>query len=294
MIQVQCSGLPADWVNAWLAAVGTTVLDQRIRLHWASHGSPVAVLSAQGTDPVECLIESWPDAGGLADLPIAETWRGTTGLQRKVPVEAFRERVQVARGLCHSWTLSSSMTDLCVDKDGLVVHAPFDPSGPGTIKWLHHRLKKVHKHVDKNANHIQNALMGQPALANDNGLGFDHGRLGASSDKTDRLVNPVVEVLAFFGLSLLPARGPGGDRCLDRFANITVRQKGWLMHERRQKFHWPAWEQPLDCNGIDALLDTWQPSSKSRWALLGIFSAWRSVEYESDGDYTQAFGSERI
>ncbi|MCY4522723.1 MAG: hypothetical protein OXC13_18360 [Caldilineaceae bacterium] len=186
------------------------------------------------------------------------------------------------------------MTDLCVDKDGLVVHAPFDPSGPGTIKWLHHRLKKVHKHVDKNANHIQNALMGQPALANDNGLGFDHGRLGASSDKTDRLVNPVVEVLAFFGLSLLPARGPGGDRCLDRFANITVRQKGWLMHERRQKFHWPAWEQPLDCNGIDALLDTWQPSSKSRWALLGIFSAWRSVEYESDGDYTQAFGSERI
>ena len=34
MARVTCPGLPASWINGWLAAVGATVLDSRIRLHW--------------------------------------------------------------------------------------------------------------------------------------------------------------------------------------------------------------------------------------------------------------------
>ena len=32
MTEVTCPGLPGAWINAWLAAVGATVLDARVRL----------------------------------------------------------------------------------------------------------------------------------------------------------------------------------------------------------------------------------------------------------------------
>lgn len=285
-------------MNGWLAAVGATVLDPRIRLYWTEqHRPPVAVLSAQDTDPVECLIESWPDTGSLDDLPIAESWKGTTAVPRKVSVDAFRERAQIARGHYHSWALSSTMTDLCVDKNALVGHAPFDPAGPGSTKWLHHRLKKVHKHVDRSQNHIQDALRGKPNLVKDNGLGFDQGRVGSLPDSASKWVDPVVEVLAFFGLALLPVRGLGRDERLGRGVNIEPLQKGWLPHERGMEFHWPAWKQPLDRHAIDALLDAWDPKKPSMCIrMLGIHTAWCSTRYRSrgDSDSTRAFGSKQL
>ena len=129
MTQVTCPGVPAEWINGWLAAVGATVLDPRIRLHWTTDGAPLAVLSAAEIDPVDALVESWPDITLLSDLPIAENWKGAGKVQRKVPVKAFVERTRAARGHRYSWTLSSTMTDLCVDKNGEVAHAPFDPAG---------------------------------------------------------------------------------------------------------------------------------------------------------------------
>ena len=145
MTEMMCPGWRASWVNAWLAAVGATVLDERIRLHWTTDAEPVAVLSSGHADPVAALVESWPDAESLSHLPIAEDWRDAARLQRRVPVETFAARARAARSNEHSWTLSSTMTDLSVDERGEVAHAPFDPAGPGTIKWLHHRLLKVHR-----------------------------------------------------------------------------------------------------------------------------------------------------
>ena len=58
MTGVTCPGLPAHWTNGWMAAVGATVLDSRIRLH--------------EIDPVAALVASWPDRSLLTDLPIAE------------------------------------------------------------------------------------------------------------------------------------------------------------------------------------------------------------------------------
>ena len=223
MIEMACPGWPASWVNAWLAAVGATVLDERIRLRWTTDGEPTAVLSSEALDPVAALVESWPDADFLSDLPIAEDWDGAARLQRKVPLDAFTARARAARSHRHAWTLSSTMTDLSVDKRGEVVHAPFDPPGPGTIKWLHHRLLKVHRHVDCPAARLRESLAGRADRVDDNGLGFDLTRLGSLSDASAKWVDPVVEVFAFFGLALLPVRGQGVDRRLNRNADIAVR-----------------------------------------------------------------------
>ena len=303
-----CRGLPAHWVNGWLAAVGATVLDDRLRLHWTSEGEPLAVLSAEGADPVEVLVESWPDVQVLDDLPIAENWRGIGKMQRKVDVDTFRKRAAKARGHPYSWALSSTMTDLCVDEKGEVKHAPFDASGPGTIKWLHHRLAKIHSHVLQSevrvsVARIKGSLMGHADRVQDNGLGFDQSRLSSSADKTKKWTHPVVEELAFFGMAILPVRGPGIDRRLDRRARVREIQRGWRKPKKKTStsrggysFYWPAWGQPLDHAGIDALLDAWNPTKKSEWSLLEIHAGWKTVPWLQKGisDRTTAFGSERL
>ena len=297
--ELACSGLPAAWINGWLAAVGATVLDDRLRLHW-THDSKRAVLSSAELDPADALAMSWPDREELADLPIAEYWRQAGILQRTVDVEAFAERARASRGHSRSWTLSSSMTDLSVDRKGEVAHALFDPAGPGTIKWLHHRLMKAHGYVvDASPDRLHASLTGHAERVNDNGLGFDQTRLGSQSDKSTRWTDPVVEVLAFFGLALLPMRGSGAD---GRLGGRTVgdgRQRGWLPPpegREARRFHWPAWSQPLDAQGIDALLDAWTPAKRSQWPLFGIHAAWQTVAFRPQGsaDTTRALGAERL
>ena len=159
MTQLTCPGLPADWINGWLAAVGATVLDTRLRLHWTTDGAPLAVLSAAEIDPVDALCESWPDRAQLSDMPIAEKWKGAGELRRKVPVEAFVTRARAVRGHPCSWTLSSTMTDLSVDENGEVAHAPFDRvrlffvGGPTSLcgggeaggSWIRQRVVVVRK-----------------------------------------------------------------------------------------------------------------------------------------------------
>ncbi len=301
MTEVVCPGWRASWINAWLAGVGATVLDERIRLSWTTDGEPVAVLSCEGIDPVEALVESWPTEETLSRLPIAEEWEGSLKLQRKVPVEAFIERAQVARSDARAWALSSTMTDLSVDKQGEVAHAPFDPAGPGTIKWLHHRLLKVHQHLDKPAKQLRGSAHGQSERVKDNGLGFDQTRLGSLEDKTDPWVDAVVETLAFFGLAILPMRGEGADERLGRSATMFARQRrqrGWrqIAGAKERHFCWPAWNQPLDADGVDALLDAWNPERKQSWARLGVHAGWRTEPYEARGssDSTRAFGSKRL
>ena len=301
MHEFTCPGLPASWVNAWLAAVGATVLDPRIRLRWTVEGAPVAVLSSDEIEPVEALAASWPDAAFLADLPIAESWAGDSELRRKAPVGQFIVRVKKARGHPFAWTLSSTMTDLSVDEHGEVAHAPFDPAGPGTTKWLHHRLLKIHDLAGPvSADRLRDSLVGHAPREKNNGLGFDNTRLGSLADTSDPWIEPVVELLAFFGLAVLPVRGRGADRRRGRIGDPDERQRGWRKalkgNEPRRRFVWPAWRQPLDTAGIDALLDVWNPWRKQIWASLGVHAGWRSVEYRSRGssDPTRGIGSEML
>ena len=295
-----CPGLPASWVNAWLAAVGVTVLDRRIRLHWTAEDTPVAVLSSVELNPVEALVESWPNATFLRELPIAEHWNGAGELKRKVPVEQFVARVREARGHPHAWTLSSTMTDLSIDQNGEVAHAPFDPAGPGTTKWLHHRLLRIHELAGPACGkRLCDSLVGQANRVKNNGLGFDSTRLGSLADASDPWIEPVVELLAFFGLAVLPVRGRGVDRRLGRHGNPDVRQRGWRNapgSKEPRRFVWPAWQQPLDAAGVDALLDSWNPGRKQTWAPLGIHAGWQSVRYQPRGsaDSTRAIGAQML
>lgn len=295
MNRVECPGLHGSWLNGWLAAVGATVLDSRIRLGWTSGRAPVAFLEALEVDPVAALVASWPDESELLDMPLAETWKGAGTLQRKVSVEDFAIRAEACRGHRHGWTLSSTLTDLHVDENGLVAHAPLDAAGPGTIKWLHHRLLKVHGQVDLSARRLEDSLAGRAARVKDNGLGFDVTRLGSLADSSSKWVDPVVEALAFFGLALLPVRGRGTEGRSNRFSPM---QRGWRVTAEREgvRFRWPAWEQPLDRLGTDALLDAWRPEDKASWPSVGVHAGWETLRFRPRGtsDNTRAFGSHRL
>ena len=297
MARVTCPGLPASWINGWLAAVGATVLDSRIRLHWTGDRTPVAVLSADEVDPVAAVIESWPDTALLTDLPIAEHWRSAGQLRRKVSVEEFAARVKAARGHRHSWALSSTMTDLYVI-DGDVAHAPFDPPAPKG-STLSSRLLRVHEKVEPTIERLMDSFMGRAARVQDNGLGFDLARLGSQSDATKSWIDPVVEMLAFFGFAILPMRGAGIDRLRNRRSDDRERQRGWLktgVTDQERRFMWPAWRQPLDWAAIDALMDAWNPDRKTTWPGTKIHAAWQTVSLKRENllDPTKGFGSERL
>ena len=299
MAEMICPGLPASWVNAWLAAVGATRLEPKLRLRWTLDNLPRAVLCANAGEPAGLLASAWPTPRRLRELPIAETWGDTPPVQRKVSVEDFAIRAIAARSDASSWTISSTMTDLDVAGNGEVAHAPFDPAGPGPIKWLHHRLVKVHGQVDPTVARLAESLSGTAGRVKDNGLGFDITRLASQADKTAKWVDPVIEVLAFFGLSLLPVRGSGTDKGIDKSARSSARQRGWKRlpdHGPGLCFVWPAWNQPLDFNGIDALLDIWEWRKRDRWGRVGIHGGWRTMRYQKRGagDTTRGFGAERL
>ena len=299
MAETICPGLPASWINAWLAAVGATVLDSRIALRWTTGRTPAAVLVADDVDPVEALAASWPDREMLAELPIAEHWHSTPPMPRRVAVEAFKARAHAARGHPFSWTLSSTVTDLSLDANREVAHAPFDPSGPGPTKWLHHRLLKVHRGVFPSAERLAQSLLGTAERVKDNGLGFDLTRMGSQVDGSAMAVDPVVEVLAFFGLALLPVRGDGTDASQHRSSYSSAVQRGWARvraNRRQYRFKWPAWSPALDRAAIDALLDIWNPDMKRHWNRFGVHAGWQTVQFKprATADTTRAFGAERI
>jgi len=312
MNQVKCPGLPSDWVNGWLAALGATVLAPRLRLHWTTDAPPIAVLSAPDADPFDVLVRKWPDKDAIAALPIAVDWHPPDGqdagkLERQVPVAEFVKRAQAirahARAHPQSWTLTSTLTDLCVDENDKVQHAPFDPPGPGTIKWLHHRLAKIHDHVKDPGEWIPKSLVCRATRVKDNGLGFDQTRIGSSADVTPKLTDPVIEVLAFFGLAFLTVRGLGVDARRNPKTKQRVRQRGWHKAEQGGHcFRWPVWTPSLDRDAIDALLDVWDPEQRTKrrkqttWDLYGVHAAWESVAFKTDStsDPTRAFGSRRL
>ena len=253
----------------------------------------MAVLTSVDLDPLEALVDSWPDDAFLRDLPIAENWNGAGELKRNVSVEQFAARVRDARSHPYAWTLSSTMTDLSIDQDGEVAHAQFDPFVPKGLT-LHDRLLKVHREAGSaSEGRLRSSLMGRADRVEGNGLGFDSTRVGSLADKSGKWTEPVVEFLAFFGLAVLPVRGRGVDD-----GNPDERQRGWRRvpgSNERRRFVWPTWQQPLDAAGVDALLDGWNPWRRQTWARFGVQTAWRIVPYERRGDErTVAFGSELL
>ena len=302
MQAVECPGLPADWLNAWLAAIGLLVLEPRLRLSWTPGPSPVAVLAADGElDPTAIALDAWPTLERLKAMPIARRVAGSRDLERKVPLDVFCERVEIARSHNDSWALSSSATDLFVNAEGRVKNAELDPEAPrGTT--LYDRLMKCYNEVQSPQQSISDTLGGNGARIAANGLGFDASRISALADSSDKLVDPVIEVLAFFGLRMFPMRGrgvvEGRSGIRDRFA---ARQRCWSLSRSQsssaQRMTWPVWIRPLDLWGVDALLDAWSDLQQSPKELsangdavtrLGIHGAWQTRRYIKRGDERSA------
>lgn len=302
MSELECPGLHASWFNAWLAAVGTTVLVPELRLSWTTDAHPRAVLGVEGRrDPVDLLAASWPSTERVTRMPIAKVRHGCANLGRQPLLSTFIERAQIARGHNDGWTLSSTLTDLyCTASDvqkAKVKHSKLDPAGPGSIGTLHDRLLKVMSHVvDDIEPSIRDAFEGRATRVGDNGLGFDVTRITSLGDSSKPRVDPIIETLAFFALALFPMRGDAvtADHrgVAERFA---LRQRSWhlVSADRPRRVHWPAWASELSRHGIDALLDAWRPSDRRNWSRLSVHSAWLSVEYSPRGtsDNTRGIGS---
>lgn len=283
-----CRGLPADWLNAWLAAIGSTVLCPDLRLSWTDDPVPVAVLhSPEDRDPAEMVAAAWPESDDLASMPIARSCEGSDlQFTRKVTIELFQNRARLARQSRWGWSLSSTVTDLEAD-DRELAHARFDPPAPQGLT-LHDRLLACHAKEPASADRIRSSLDGRAPRVALNGLGFDVRRAESPADAGSKLVDPVVEVLAFMGLALFPVRGDGAIG-----SSSTLRQRGWSQDDGRARFRYPTWLHPLDCWGIDALLDAWLRRDSQR--SLGVSGVWTTVEYRPRGsaDVTKGYASQR-
>lgn len=292
-------GWTADWVVAYLAAIGVTRLVPGAQLAWTEASSPVAVISTLEDRPVAAEIaDAIPSAQDIEALSIARNYQGSVELPRTVSVAAFRDRARLARATMDG-TLEATVTDLSSKPGEKTEHGPFDPSVPQGLT-LHQRLVSIRAALPEEvpAEIVEVSMAGRARRVKRNGLGFDVRRIDASIQAdTDKWIDPVTELFAFFGVLMFPVRGK---------PPAFSRQRGWTGGALgRGAFSWPAWSVGLDWWGIDALLDRFYeagpPEKQRKWkrrtlALLGIHAAFGSVSYQPRGsaDATRGIGSERL
>lgn len=289
-------GLSAEWLNAWLAAIGITVLVPDTRLRWTEEANPVAEIEVPGDVPLAArIVEELPSIEAIDQLAIAKRHPGASEeFARNVSLTAYKERAALARGQ-HDFSLGCSVTDLQATDVANLPHGPFDPPAPRG-ETLHDRLRKCAEHLAAaDAEQLVEAsLRGRGTRIKANGLGFDYRRFASGSHAdAEKSVDPVVEVLAFSGLAFFPVRGDGR----------RERTAGWNPPwNERSAFAWPVWCPLLNRWGIDALLDqvhTAPPTlQRERASLrrLGVHGAFGTVAYKHTGqsDVTRAYASERL
>lgn len=286
MAERTCPGLPADWLNGWLAAVGITVLVPGMTLRWTDEPVPIAVLAVPGDgDPADLIAASWPTAGDVAALPIVRHRSDLLELSLNCEVPTWVERAALARNTATAWTLSSLYTDLgWADRRQPrgVERGQFHTPMPGRDNTVYDRLRKL---VALGEPEVVKSLDGVGTRVRNYGLGFDSTRIGSLADDSDQLIDPVVEVLAFYSLAILPVRGNGLQR----------RQRGWRGARSPLAFRWAAWRSALDHDGIDALLDLIH-GERVRSDRVGVTALWEVAPYEprSKKELTRGFSSRRV
>lgn len=321
----QCPGLPAEWPNAWLAALGATVLTPQMRLSWSEHVEPTAVLWHPSSDPATAITAYWPDSGRIDALPLKRQQdrlpSTKTGPSEKVvPARLFRQTLlngPDAELDAHS--LSSFWTDQATyegnDEQQCCTKSPWFCLGAPRGETLHARLASTERHFRSSLaatgtplrDAVAGALDGFSLHVKCNGLGFDARRVVKNNKlaKSDPWVCPVVEILSFWGLALLPLRGDGRHTRRDRDSRPSQK----CQHSDRRLLY-PAWrqDQPLDRWGIVALLTHWEHETSRRgpdqWPLseaarrrLGVTSAWQAEVLRPDGgggDSTRGLSSARV
>lgn len=284
MTEFQAPNWTADWLNAWLAAIGATVLVDGLRLHWSDDPVPCACFTYPDEVDIPDLIEqSLPTLDEIDRLVIARNHpEARKELPRNVDAAAYAERAALARRL-GDWSLAATVTDLG-SPDGKprhddLAHSPFDPPvSKGLTIWqrLHSTVK-----LPKGNDSVRCSARGELPRAAINGLGFDFRRIPTPSDPNRAVfIDPVIETLAFAGMLFLPIRGRG---------RVSA-ARGWQGPPGRvASLRWPAWREPRSASAIDAFLDRW-------WGGDGGCPGFESVPYAPLGssDTTRGYGSRPI
>ncbi|HVX16867.1 MAG TPA: hypothetical protein VHA73_02455 [Acidimicrobiales bacterium] len=271
-----CPGLPAEWLNGWLAALGATVAVPGMTLRWTDDAEPVAVLALDGdVDPAEALADAWPTPEWIEGLPIAN-------LTRQDGVEQWRSAARASRSGGDAWTVTSIGTD-AADLEKLTPSRLF-VAAPGPGRFLCHRVELVAGKIEDAAREVDMTLRGVAPRRRSNGLGFDFRRVASSADEAEKCVTPCVEVLAFLGMWFYPVCGH------ERLRHPTAVTRA---NPSNGPFSWIAWTAALDRDAIDAILDVARDDRHA--SRLGISAAWESVSLRVEGaDPTRAFASRRI
>jgi hypothetical protein len=238
----------------------------------------------------EQLAVALPSMEDIACLAIARTHSDSSvDFTRTVSQEAYRARCALVRRTGDS-SLSSSVTDLGRNHLDDLEHGTFDPPMPqGRTLWQ--RLEACASFQDTDpvtlASAVDRTLRTGGRRVETNGLGWDYRRILSPTNPASGVwVDPIVELLAFYGMTLLPTRGDG-----------RVQQtRGWTAAPSKVgSFTWPAWTPPLTATGIDALLDSFW--SRRRKHSSELFPAsYESVPYKARGssDTTRGYASRRI
>lgn len=295
---LQARGLSGAWLNGWLASVGATVLVDDLRVQWSSSDPPYAILSTAGNrDVVEAIAAALPDDGWHRTLAARNVMNSSSAVQsdgsikenkdrfpRNPTLQQYQAAAALSRRHWRDHSVSSTVSDVGNGKEGLP-HSRFDPPVPkGLTLWdrLGSCVSAIHKDKDSLIDRVANSIAGRGARVEGNGLGFDVRRLVATGDKTDVTMDPIIEVLVFFGLALFPMGADGSAR-------------GWQRYDqRRNSFRWCTWDEPLDRWGIDALLGLSYGDRSGRLPING--SVYESVSYRPKGssDTTRAFASKEV
>jgi hypothetical protein len=282
----EAPGLPAEWLNGWLAAIGVTVLVPGTRLCWTDDGVPSAVFQTdQPVDLPQVVADALPASETLARSAIARTLPGTEhDFNRNVTLAAFKERAGVERRAGEG-ILAASVSDLSADlKPDNLEHGAFDPPAPrGETLWSRATACAQALVTPDIAQRARDTFSGSGRRETLNGLGFDARRFPAGMHAArDVYADPVVELLAFAALPLFPTRGDGR----------RTRQRRWTdSSTKRGAFQWIAWRPALDRWAIDALLDL-PPRDLGRLTL----TKYRVIPYQpaARADTTRAYFAERI
>jgi len=293
MAEFVAPGLAADWLNAWLAAIGVTVLLPDVRLGWTGDPVPKARFSFPGGSPLaERIAESLPTVDQLKELVIADLPQNLSASEFSRAAAQARERLDLSLAL-----LTTDIGGLDKRK-GTLPTGPFNPGAPHG-ETLFTRLRACRQGLDVLGDLpalVDASLTGRGQRVEANGLGFDYRRIAASvPGEAPKWVDPVVECLCFFGLFLHPLSGNGR----------RPRQRGWA-GSRGSTFRWPVWENPLDRWAIDALLDVVYADlavlSSSiaplpgSWRRLSVSALFGAVPFQRTGpsDPTRGYASERL
>lgn len=279
MVAVVASGLPADWLNAWLAAIGCTVLVPGLRLSWTDDEVPLAVL--HGEFPTE---EALLEAVGTAAEAIDYSHLAVTdGLSRTPAIAEYRERCERARATGDPTI--GLLSDLIDDRERAAAGAFYVP-GPGPASTLTKRFATLANRLQEPVGEqVVHAILGTADRIAWYGMGFDYSKVTIATDPVakENLVVAGVELLAFAGLRLFPHRGDG-QRAYTR---------GWTGGvSRRGAFQWPVWAAVCDAAAIDAMLDRFYSGRRS----LGPSVAFEVVPYMPTGssDNTRGYASRPV